>query len=39
VRAWPVPEANAIIAAADAERILSKARRPVSETNFSLLAW
>jgi hypothetical protein len=39
VRAWPVAEANAIIAAAGAERILSKPRRPVSETNFSLLAW
>jgi hypothetical protein len=39
VRAWPVAEANAIIAAAGAERILSKPRRPVSEANFSLLAW
>ena len=38
VRAWPVAEANAIIAAAGAERILSKPRRPVSEANFSLLA-
>jgi hypothetical protein len=38
VRAWPVAEANAIIAAAGAERILSKPRPPVSETNFSLLA-
>ena len=38
VRAWPVAEANAIIAAAGAERILSKPRRPVSETSFSLLA-
>lgn len=39
VRAWPVAEANAIIAAARGERILSKPRRPISETNFSLLAW
>ena len=39
VRAWPVAEANAIIAAAGAERILSKPRRPISETNFSLFAW
>ena len=39
VRAWPVAEANAIIAAARSERILSKPRRPMSETNFSLLAW
>jgi hypothetical protein len=38
VRAWPVAEANAIIAAAGAERILSKPRPPVSETSFSLLA-
>ena len=30
---------NAIIAAARRERILSKPRRPISETNFSLLAW
>jgi hypothetical protein len=37
MRAWPVAEANAIIAAARGERILSKSRRPVSETNFSLL--
>ena len=36
VRAWPVAEANAIIAAARGERILSKPRRPISETNFSL---
>jgi hypothetical protein len=28
VRAWPVAEANAIIAAARGERILSKPRRP-----------
>jgi hypothetical protein len=39
VRAWRVAEANAIIAAARGERILSKPRRPISETNFSLLAW
>jgi hypothetical protein len=39
VRAWPVAEANAIIVAARGERILSKPRRPISETNFSLLAW
>jgi hypothetical protein len=39
VRAWPVAEANAIIAAARGERILSKPRRPVSETSFSMLAW
>ena len=39
VRAWRVAEANAIIAAARGERILSKPRRPVPETNFSLLAW
>jgi hypothetical protein len=39
VRAWPVAEANAIIAAARSERILSKPRRPIWETNFSLLAW
>jgi hypothetical protein len=39
VRAWPVTEANAIVAAAGAERILSTPRRPVSEANFSLLAW
>ncbi len=39
VRAWPVAEANAIIAAARGERILSNPRRPVSEANFSLLAW
>jgi hypothetical protein len=31
--------ANAIIAAARGERILSKPRRPISETHFSLLAW
>ena len=39
VRAWPVAEANAIIAAARGERILSKPRRPISETSFSMLAW
>jgi hypothetical protein len=39
VRAWPVAEANAIIAAARGERILSKPRRPVSEPSFSMLAW
>jgi hypothetical protein len=39
VRAWPVAEANAIIVAARGERILSKPRRPKSETSFSLLAW
>ena len=39
VRAWPVAEANAIIAAARGGRILSKPRRPYPETNFSLLAW
>lgn len=39
VRAWPVAKANAIIAAAGAECILSKPRRPVPEANFSLLAW
>jgi hypothetical protein len=39
VRAWPAAEANAIIAAALGERILSKPRRPISATNFSLLAW
>ncbi len=39
VRAWAVAEANAIIAAARGERILSKPRRPISKTNFSLLAW
>jgi len=38
VRAWPVAEANAIVAARG-ERILSKPRRPISETSFSLLAW
>ena len=38
VRAWPVAEANAIIAAARGERMLSKPHRPISETNFSLLA-
>jgi hypothetical protein len=38
VRAWAVAEADAIIAAARGERILSKRRRPISETNFSLLA-
>jgi hypothetical protein len=37
VRAWPVAEANAIIVAARGERILSKPRRPVSETSFSML--
>jgi hypothetical protein len=39
VRAWPVAEANAIIAAARGERMLPKPRRPVSEANLSLLAW
>jgi hypothetical protein len=39
VRAWPVAEANAIIAAASGERMLPKPRRPISETNLSLLAW
>jgi hypothetical protein len=39
VHAWPAAEANAIIAAARGERMLSKPRRPISETNFSLLAW
>jgi len=39
VRAWPVAEANAIIVAARGERILSKPRRPISETSFSVLAW
>jgi hypothetical protein len=39
VRAWPVAEANAIIAAARSEGILPKPRRPISETNFSLIAW
>lgn len=38
VRAWPVAEANAIIAAARGERILSKPRRPY-RNSFSLLAW
>jgi hypothetical protein len=38
VRAWPAAEANGIIAAARRVRILSKPRRPISETNFSLLA-
>ena len=38
VRAWPVAEANAIIVAAYGERILSKPRRPISETSFSMLA-
>jgi hypothetical protein len=38
VRAWPVAEANAIIAAARGERILSKPRRPYRNC-FSLLAW
>jgi hypothetical protein len=39
VRAWAVAAANAIVAAAGGERILSKPRRPISETNLSLLAW
>jgi hypothetical protein len=39
VRAWPVAEASAIAAAAGAERILPKPRRPVPEASFSLLAW
>jgi hypothetical protein len=34
VRAWPAAEAEAIVAAARRERILSKPRRPISETNF-----
>jgi hypothetical protein len=38
VRAWPVAEASAIIAAAGAERILPEPRRPVPEASFSLLA-
>lgn len=38
VRAWRVTEANAIIAAARGERILSKPHRPIPETNFSALA-
>jgi hypothetical protein len=33
VRAWRVAEANAIIAAARGERILSKPRRLISETS------
>jgi hypothetical protein len=39
VRAWPAAEANAIADAARRERILSKPRRPISETNFSVLVW
>jgi hypothetical protein len=39
VRAWPVAEANAIIAAARGERVLPEPRWPVSGTSFSLLAW
>jgi hypothetical protein len=39
VRAWPVTEANATIAAVRGGRIPSKPRRPISEINFSLLAW
>jgi hypothetical protein len=39
VRAWPVAEANAIIAAARGERILPEPRRPVPEASFCLLAW
>jgi hypothetical protein len=39
VRAWPAAEAEAIVAAARRERILSKPRRQISETNFSLRAW
>jgi hypothetical protein len=38
-RAWPVAEANAIIAAARGERILPEPRRPVPEASFCLLAW
>jgi hypothetical protein len=38
VRAWPVAEANAIIAAARGERILPRPRRPVSEASFSLVS-
>ena len=34
VRAWRVAEASAIIAAARGERILSKPRRPISETQL-----
>jgi hypothetical protein len=39
VRAWPVAEANAIIAAARGERIPVETASAISETNFSLLAW
>lgn len=39
VRAWPAAEAAAIVTAARRERILSKPRRPISETNFSLRCW
>lgn len=39
VRAWPVAEANAIIAAARGERIPVETAPAISETNFSLLAW
>jgi hypothetical protein len=39
VRAWPAAEAEAIVAAARRERFLSKPRRPIPETNFSLRAW
>ena len=37
VRAWPAPEAAAIVAAARREHILSKPRRPIGESNFSIL--
>ena len=39
VRAWPAAEAAAIVTAARREHILSKPRRPISETNFSVRAW
>jgi hypothetical protein len=39
VRAWPAAEAAAIVAAARRERILSKPRRPIGESNFSILCW
>jgi hypothetical protein len=39
VRARRVAQANAIIAAARGGRILPEPRRPVPETNFSLLPW
>ena len=37
VRAWPAAEAAAIVAAARREHILSKPRRPIGESNFSIL--